>query len=170
MIDVLPADWSYMADQIAEMRKALDKMAASLAGIAADVHDMKRAESMTSHRPSRREPSDVTLLTDAEVEELRALAGQKDIVAYSAARVESDSSAAGMYAELERFGFIVTSGEGFVVIVLSAARWAVEKHPPPTSERESERERQWRHDRKMTWIAAIAGLVGAIIGGLLSRI
>ena len=38
------------------------------------------------------------------------------------------------------------------------------------ADRKAELERQWAHDRTMTWIAAVAGLVGAVIGGLLSKI
>lgn len=77
-----------------------------------------------------------------------------------------------MYEELSQLGLVESfrgpNGEPYAIHVTSKGSWAVEKRRQRDAEAIAERERQWRHDRKMTWIAALSGVLGAIVGSLLT--
>lgn len=161
-----------MPDQLSEIKKTLEKMNGTLSEVGKGVSALGTAQKKAMRSDDARRIVDVDALTDAEVDELRELIGHSaDLTAYSKGRiVDGGDSVRGMYREFEKLGLLTTAGDDGVFVLSSSAWWAVEKRDQLAAERKAELERQWAHDRTMTWIAAVAGLVGAVIGGLLSKI
>lgn len=161
-----------MPDQLSEIKKTLEKMNGTLSEMSKGVSALGAAKKRAVRADDARRVVDVDALTDAEVDELRALVGHSaDLAAYSKGRIaDGGDSVRGMYREFEKLGLLTTAGDDGVFVLSSSAWWAVEKRNQLAAERKAELERQWAHDRSMTWIAAAAGLVGAVIGGLLSKI
>ena len=113
---------------------------------------------------------DVDLFTDDEIEELRELVRRRDDPGeWSRARLaEGGAVIEGMYREFSDLGPLWLSAGGGVMQLLPSASWVVEKHDQRATEKQAEFERQLKHDRWMTGAAAASGLVGAIIGAVLT--
>lgn len=143
-------------------------MANGVAGIA----DAQQLMAQTVSRASKKRPYvSVDALTQSEVDELRTAMAENSPTK-TARRVADDPVLVGMYEELSSLGLVETStdldGMLCFVFVSPLGAWAVEKRHQRDAEAIAERERQWRHDRKMTWIAALSGVLGAIVGSLLT--
>lgn len=151
-----------MPDQLAEIKKSIDGVSKGLASISKVVGELRKTQEKAPERESRRVVVDVDALTDAEVSELVT------IIEADGRDPAADVTAVGMRQELKRLGFINCLADGTVYYVDPLASWAVEKRRQRAEEHAAELERQWRHDRTMTWIAAIAGLAGAVIGAVLT--
>lgn len=144
-----------MADQLTEIRKSIDGVSRALSSIRAAPG-------------GARQRVDVDALTDAEVDELEALATCEDAAERSQGRIAQSEALEGMYAELAALGLVDVDSGGTVIGVRPVGLWAVEKRRQRTAEREADVARQLAHDRKMTLISAMAGLVGAIVGSPLT--
>lgn len=155
---------------LSHIRTDTGAIADGVAGIADAQQQMARAVS----RATRKRPYvNVDALTQSEVDELRMAIAEGSPVK-TAQRVADDPALVGMYDELSSLGLVETmvdmDGALCFVLVSPLGIWAVEKRELRGAEEAAARERQWRHDRTMTWIAALAGLAGAIIGAIISRI
>lgn len=155
---------------LSHIRTDTGAIADGVAGIADAQQQMARAVS----RATRKRPYvNVDALTQSEVDELRMAIAEGSPVK-TAQRVVDDPALVGMYDELSSLGLVETmvdmDGALCFVLVSPLGIWAVEKRELRGAEEAAARERQWRHDRTMTWIAALAGLTGAIIGAIISRI
>lgn len=155
---------------LSHIRTDTGAIADGVAGIADAQQQMARAVS----RATRKRPYvNVDALSQSEVDELRMAIAEGSPVK-TAQRVADDPALVGMYDELSSLGLAETmvdmDGSLCFVLVSPLGIWAVEKRELRGAEEAAARERQWRHDRTMTWIAALAGLAGAIIGAIISRI
>lgn len=159
-----------MPDQLSEIKKTLEKMNGTLSEVGKGVSALGTAQKKAMRSDDARRIVDVDALTDAEVDELRELIGHTaDLTAYSKGRIaDGGDSVRGMYREFEKLGLLAMAGDDGAFALSPSAWWAVEKRDQLAAERTAELERQWTHDRKMTWIAAISGLVGAVIGAVLT--
>lgn len=146
----------------------------SLSESVSDISSSQRLAAEALAKAARKRPYvDIDALTTAEVEELSRLIAE-DSPRGTAERISTDMGLVGMYDELARLGLVDAhngmDGKPGVVFVTPLGVWAVEKRHQRDAEALAGREHQWAHDRKMTWIAAIAGLIGAMIGAVISRI
>ncbi len=149
-------------------RSELSKIDASLKQVSSSIDKIAGIQKRAPEKEGARKAIDVDALTEAEVDELKALISVEDPISYSFAKISEDASYAGMYSELSRLGLVLLDADGSVFLVTKNANWAVEKSAQRVAEREADVARQEAHDRKMTLIAAAAGLVGAIIGAVLT--
>lgn len=113
----------------------------------------------------------VDALSSEEVAELELAIASGD-AGKVARRAMSTPELSGMYEELSQLGLVEAfrgpDGEMYAIYVTSMGSWAVEKRRQRDAEAAAEREHQWRHDRKMTWVAALSGVLGAVVGSLLT--
>lgn len=150
------------------IRTETEAIAGGVACIADAQHQMARAVS----RATRKRPYvNVDALTQSEVDELRAAIAEGSPVK-TAQRVADDPALVGMYEELSSLGLVETRMDMDGALCLASVSplgiWAVEKRELLDAEEVAARERQWRHEREMTWITALAGILGAVIGSILT--
>ena len=153
---------------LSHIQTETEAIAGGVAGIADAQQQMAKAVS----RATRKRPYvNVDALTQSEIDELRAAIAEGSPVK-TAQRIADDPTLVGMYEELSSLGLVETAtdmdGAVRLVFVSPLGIWAVEKRRQRAEEHAAELERQWRHDRTMTWIAAISGLAGAVIGAVLT--
>lgn len=153
---------------LSHIRTETEAIAGGVAGIADAQQQMAEAVS----RATRKRPYvNVDSLTQSEIDELRAAIAEGSPVK-TAQRIADDPTLVGMYEELSSLGLVETpadmDGAFCLAFVSPLGIWAVEKRRQRAEEHAAELERQWRHDRTMTWIAAIAGFAGAVIGAVLT--
>lgn len=153
---------------LSHIRTETEAIAGGVAGIADAQQQMAQAVS----RATRKRPYvNVDALTQSEVDELRAAIAEGSPVK-TAQRIADDPTLVGMYEELSSLGLVETAtnidGAFCLAFVSPLGIWAVEKRELLDAEETAARERQWRHERKMTWITAAAGILGAVIGSVLT--
>lgn len=153
---------------LSHIRTETEATAGGVAGIADTQQQMAEAVS----RATRKRPYvNVDALTQSEIDELRAAIAEGSPVK-TAQRIADDPTLVGMYEELSSLGLVETAtdmdGAFCLAFVSPLGIWAVEKRELLDAEEAAARERQWRHEREMTWITALAGLAGAVIGSVLT--
>ena len=153
---------------LSHIRTETEAIAGGVAGIADAQQQMAEAVS----RATRKRPYvNVDALTQSEIDELRAAIAEGSPVK-TAQRIADDPTLVGMYEELSSLGLVETAtdmdGAFCLAFVSPLGIWAVEKRELLDAEEAAARERQWRHEREMTWITALAGLAGAVFGAVLT--
>lgn len=153
---------------LSHIRTETEAIAGGVAGIADAQQQMANAVS----RATRKRPYvNVDALTQSEVDELRVAIAEGS-PAKTAQRIADDPALVGMYHELSSLGLVEMAmdmdGALCLAFVSPLGIWAVEKRELLDAEEAAARERQWRHERKMTWITALAGILGAVIGSILT--
>lgn len=138
----------------------------------ADIADAQQQMARAVSRATRKRPYvNVDALTQSEIDELRVAIAEGSPVK-TAQRITDDPTLVGMYEELSSLGLVETAtdmdGAFCLAFVSPLGIWAVEKRELLDAEEAAARERQWRHEREMTWITALAGLAGAVIGSVLT--
>lgn len=158
-----------MPEQLPEIRRSLDKLTARTSEISDALERIDRTQRAAAK--CSREAFDVSMLTESEIDELRRLvASSGNVLAYSLSRIADGAErVAGMYQEFSDLGLVFTDNGGNVVMVCPKAHWAVEKHDQLAAQRRAEERRRNRHDWAMAAIAAASGIVGAIVGALISK-
>lgn len=153
---------------ISHIRTAAEATAESISNIS---ESQKTAASALAKITRQRPYVNVDALTSSEIAELERAIGEGS-PEMTGKRVSSDLTLTGMYNGMESLGLVANingmNGRPELVLVSALGMWAVEKRRQRDEEAQEDRERQWKHDRTMTWIAAIAGLVGAVIGAVLT--
>lgn len=153
---------------LSHIQTETEAIAGGVAGIADAQQQMAKAVS----RATRKRPYvNVDALTQSEIDELRSAIAEGSPVK-TAQRIADDPTLVGMYEELSSLGLVETAtdmdGAFCLALVSPLGIWAVEKRELLDAEEAAARERQWRHEREMTWITALAGLAGAVIGSVLT--
>lgn len=156
-----------MSEQLPELRRSVDKLASRASAISDSLERIDRTQRAAAK--TTREPFDVSMLTESEIDELRKLIDNSgDVLAYSSSRIADGAEmVAGMYLEFSDLGLVFTDNGGNVAMVCPKAHWAVEKHDQLAAQTRAEEHRRNHHDWAMAAIAAASGIVGAIVGGLL---
>lgn len=147
----------------------MDKLVSKASTISDSLERIDRTQRAAAK--GSRGPFDVSMLTESEIDELRRLIDSSgDVLAYSSSRIADGAErVAGMYLEFSDLGLVFIDNGGNVAMVRPKAHWAVEKHDQLAAQALAVKRRRNRHDWAMAAIAAASGIVGAIVGALISK-
>lgn len=147
----------------------MDKLVSKASTISDSLERIDRTQRAAAK--GSRGPFDVSMLTESEIDELRRLIDSSgNVLAYSSSRIADGAErVAGMYLKFSDLGLVFIDNGGNVAMVLPKAHWAVEKHDQLAAQALAEERRRNRHDWAMAAIAAASGIVGAIVGALISK-